>query len=71
MSVVLKMLLRLSMPCMPLFFFFMLFSDEAIVKIRFGGVIIDIFKTNSKSIQSKFVTRNLVFKNPVKVKFAN
>ena len=51
MSVVLKMLLRLSMPCMPLFFFFMSFSDEAIVKIRFGGVIIDIFKTNNKSIQ--------------------
>ena len=49
----------------------MSFSDEAIVKIRFGGVIIDIFKTNSKSIQSKFVTRNLVFKNPVRVKFAN
>lgn len=73
MSVVLKMLLRLSMPCMPLFFFFIMmsFSDEAIVKIRFGGVIIDIFKTNSKSIQSKFVTRNLVFKNPVRVKFAN
>ena len=46
------------MPCMPLFFFFMSFSDEAIVNIRFGGVIIDIFKTNSKSIQSKFVTRN-------------
>ena len=51
MSVVLKMLLRLSMPYMPLFFFFMLFSDEAIVKIRFGGVINDIFKSNIKSIQ--------------------
>lgn len=59
------------MPCMPLFFFFMSFSDEAIVKIRFGGVVIDIFKSNIKSIQLKLVIRNLVFKNPVRVKFAS
>ena len=54
-----------------LFFFFMSFSDEAIVKIRFGGVFIDIFKGNIKSIQEKLVTRNLVFKNPVRLKFAS
>lgn len=66
------MLLRHSIPCMPLFFFFfMSFSDEAIVKIRFDGVFIDIFKGNIKSIQEKLVTRNLVFKNPVRLKFAS
>lgn len=49
----------------------MSFSDEAIVKIRFGGVFIDISKGNIKSIQEKLVTRNLVFKNPVRLKFAS
>ena len=56
---------------MPLFFFFMSFSDKAILKIRFGGVINEIFKSNIKSIRLKLVTRNLLFKNPVRVKFAS